>query len=59
MEWTNWFAAYERHPLPPEVEQELIAFAQREAKSSGLLGLPRILASGLSRTDLTTEALRH
>jgi hypothetical protein len=52
-------AAYERHPLPPEVEQELIAFAQREAKSSGLLGLPRILASGLSRTDLTTEALRH
>lgn len=34
---------YERHPLPPECEQELIAFARREAKDSGLEGLPEIL----------------
>jgi trimethylamine--corrinoid protein Co-methyltransferase len=52
-------AAYERHPLADDVEQELIAFAQREAKPTGLEGLPGILASGLSRTDLTTEAQRH
>jgi trimethylamine:corrinoid methyltransferase-like protein len=36
-------SAYERHPLPPEREQELIAFAQAEAKLSGLDGLPGIL----------------
>src|SRR6201997_1157524 len=36
-------AAYERHPLPDEVEQELIAFARREAKPTGLEGLPGIL----------------
>jgi trimethylamine--corrinoid protein Co-methyltransferase len=36
-------AAYERHPLPDEVEQRLISFAQREAVSSGLEGLPGIL----------------
>jgi trimethylamine--corrinoid protein Co-methyltransferase len=36
-------SAYERHPLPPEHEQELIAFAQIEAKASGLEGLPEIL----------------
>src|SRR5580765_7974602 len=36
-------SAYERHPLPPEREQEMIAFAQREAKESGLDGLPEIL----------------
>ena len=36
-------ASYERHPLAPECEQEMIAFAQREAKSSGLEGLPAIL----------------
>jgi trimethylamine:corrinoid methyltransferase-like protein len=35
-------SAYERHPLPPEREQEMIAFAQREAKESGLEGLPEI-----------------
>jgi hypothetical protein len=52
-------AAYERHPLPDEVEQALIAFAQREAKSSGLEGLPGIKASKLSSTDLDTEAQRH
>jgi trimethylamine--corrinoid protein Co-methyltransferase len=37
-------AAYERHPLPDEVEQELIAFARRESRSSGLEGLPGIVA---------------
>jgi trimethylamine:corrinoid methyltransferase-like protein len=36
-------SGYERHPLPPECEQELIAFAQREAKESGLKGLPGIV----------------
>jgi len=36
-------SAYERHPLPPEREQEMIAFAEREAKESGLEGLPGIL----------------
>ena len=36
-------AAYERHPLPPAVEQELVTFAQREAKPSGLEGLPGIV----------------
>jgi trimethylamine--corrinoid protein Co-methyltransferase len=34
---------YERHPLSPEREQEMIAFAQRESKASGLEGLPEIL----------------
>ena len=33
-------ATCERHPLPDEVEQELIAFAHREAKPTGLEGLP-------------------
>jgi trimethylamine:corrinoid methyltransferase-like protein len=36
--------AYERHPLPPDREQEMIGFAQREAKDSGLDGLPGILS---------------
>jgi hypothetical protein len=36
-------SAYERHPLPPDREQELIAFAQAEAQLSGLEGLPGIL----------------
>jgi trimethylamine--corrinoid protein Co-methyltransferase len=36
-------SAYERHRLPPEREQELIAFAQREGKKVGLEGLPEIL----------------
>jgi hypothetical protein len=35
-------SGYDRHPLPPEREQELIAFAQRESKESGLEGLPGI-----------------
>ena len=36
-------AAYERHPLAPECEQEMIAFAQNAGKSAGLEGLPEIL----------------
>jgi len=36
-------SAYERHPLPPEREQEMIAFAQREGEKAGLEGLPQIL----------------
>ena len=35
-------SAYERHPLPRDRERELIAFAQAEAKLSGLEGLPGI-----------------
>jgi len=34
---------YERHPLAPDHEKELIAFAQREGKKFGLEGLPEIL----------------
>jgi len=44
-------SAYERHPLPPEIEKEMIVFAQREAKSTGLQGLPGILTTKLSKTD--------
>src|SRR5271165_5762947 len=33
-------ASYERHVMPSEVERELIEFAQREAKPTGLEGLP-------------------
>lgn len=36
-------SSYERHPLSPECEQELIAFAHRAAKESGLEGLPGIV----------------
>ena len=35
-------ASYQRHPLPVEVEQELIAFAHRETEPTGLEGLPGI-----------------
>jgi len=34
---------YQRRPLQPDREQEMIAFAQREAKPYGLEGLPEIL----------------
>ena len=34
---------YERHPLSPECEEELIAFAEREARESALEGLPGII----------------
>jgi len=37
-------ASYERHPLLPEREKEMIAFAEREGSKSGLGGLPGILA---------------
>jgi trimethylamine--corrinoid protein Co-methyltransferase len=37
-------ASYERHPLLPEREKEMIAFAEREGSKSGLEGLPGILA---------------
>jgi len=36
-------SSYARHPLPPEREQAMTAFALREAKESGLEGLPEIL----------------
>ena len=35
--------SYKRHPLPVEVEQELLAFAQREGKQAGLEGVPGII----------------
>jgi trimethylamine--corrinoid protein Co-methyltransferase len=36
-------AAYERQPLPVDIEKELIAFSLREAKLSGLEGLPGVI----------------
>jgi trimethylamine--corrinoid protein Co-methyltransferase len=42
-------AAYERHPLTDEVEQELSAFAQREARATGLEDLPGILCPGIEQ----------
>ena len=44
-------AAYERHPLADDREQELIAFALREAKQSGLKGLPEILHGQEARAE--------
>jgi trimethylamine--corrinoid protein Co-methyltransferase len=35
--------AYERRPLPPDREREMIAFARREGKGAGLENLPGIL----------------
>jgi hypothetical protein len=37
-------SAYERHPLAPDREREMIAFVEREGSKSGLEGLPGILA---------------
>lgn len=35
-------ASYQRHPLPPDREQEMLAFAHREARPCGLEVLPEI-----------------
>jgi trimethylamine:corrinoid methyltransferase-like protein len=48
-------STYERHPMPPECEQELIAFAQREAKPSGLEGLPGIVCPEFMHEPNLTE----
>ena len=45
-------STYERLPLSPEIEQELIAFAQRETKPVGLEGLPGIVADSLRETGV-------
>jgi trimethylamine:corrinoid methyltransferase-like protein len=37
-------AAYERHPLPPDREEEIIAFAEREGQKFGLKGVRQILS---------------
>jgi trimethylamine--corrinoid protein Co-methyltransferase len=37
-------AAYERHPLPPDREAEIIAFAEREGQKFGLKGVRKILS---------------
>jgi trimethylamine--corrinoid protein Co-methyltransferase len=42
-------SAYKRHPLPPEREAEMIAFAQREGQAAGLESLPGILAADFVR----------
>jgi hypothetical protein len=42
---------YERHPLPAEIETELLAFAQNEGKRAGFVGLPGILTPKLTATD--------
>ena len=36
-------ASYNRHPLSPDREKEMIAFAEREGSKAGLEGLPAIL----------------
>lgn len=36
-------SGYQRHALPSDREQEMIAFAQREGRGAGLEGLPEIL----------------
>lgn len=35
-------STYERHPLPPEIEREMLAFAECEGRKAGLEGLPGI-----------------
>src|SRR5579872_2237199 len=45
-------ASYQRHLMPVEMEEELIAFAQREAKPTGLEGLPGILNAELVHEPL-------
>ena len=40
---TEELLGYERHPLQPDREREMIAFARREGKNAGLEGLPGIL----------------
>jgi len=42
-------ASYERHPLSPECERELITFAQGEGKLAGLEALPEILRTAITR----------
>jgi len=47
-------ASYERHPLAPEREEEMLAFAAREGRKAGLEGLPGIVASSdLKEVGLT------
>lgn len=47
-------AAYERHPLAPDREKEMIAFAEREGKNAGLGELPGILSADyVPETGLT------
>ena len=43
-------ASYERQALPADVEKELVAFALREAKSSGLETLPGIICPEFAHT---------
>jgi trimethylamine---corrinoid protein Co-methyltransferase len=38
-------AGYQRHPLAADREKEMISFAEREGKKSGMDGLPGILSS--------------
>src|SRR5579872_6913621 len=45
-------SSYQRHLMPVEMEEELIAFAQREAKPTGLEGLPGILNAELVHEPL-------
>ena len=46
-------STYERHPLPPEIEKEIIAFAEREGSRVGLEGLPGILRPETQEATLT------
>ncbi|HET9309586.1 MAG TPA: trimethylamine methyltransferase family protein [Candidatus Sulfotelmatobacter sp.] len=45
-------STYERHPLPAEIEKEMIAFAEREGIKAGLEGLPGILRPEMQEATL-------
>jgi trimethylamine--corrinoid protein Co-methyltransferase len=42
-------AGYERRPISPDCEQEMITFAEGEGKQAGLEGLPEILRTAITR----------
>jgi trimethylamine:corrinoid methyltransferase-like protein len=46
-------STYERHPLPPQIESEMIAFAEREGLKAGLEGLPGILCPEWQEASMT------
>jgi trimethylamine--corrinoid protein Co-methyltransferase len=45
-------STYERHPLPREIERQMIAFAEREGIKAGLEGLPGILRPEMQAATL-------
>ena len=47
--------SYHRHSLPGDIEQELLAFAQREGKTAGLEGLPGIICAEFAHEPNLTK----